>query len=411
MAVVTRIADGRGRPICMIVHSYYEEDPRVRREAESLVASGHEVDVIALRQPGDEPSAIVDGVNVRRLGVQRHQGAGVGTYLREYVSFLVRASLALVRAHRRRRYRLVHVHSLPDFLVLAALPLRLARVPVILDLHEAMPDFFRMRFPRLTNPAWYRLLLIEERFSIACANAVITVNDALADRLVRRGIAPAKVTVLRNSPSLLRFDRTAFPERRFMADGTLRLVYAGALTPTYELDSVLRAVARLMVRRSDLPITLAVYGRGDSEPGLHALAADLGLADRVAFPGRIPIADVPAALAAADIGLAPTRRDPFTDTSLSTKIFEYGAMGKPVVASRLPLVERVFAAGTVRTYEPGDDESLADAIVALVDEPEARMAAVAATLERVRELAWEREAGVLTALVDRMTRPGLSSAT
>jgi hypothetical protein len=41
------------RPICMIVHAYYEEDPRVRREAESLVAAGWEVDVIGLQHPGD----------------------------------------------------------------------------------------------------------------------------------------------------------------------------------------------------------------------------------------------------------------------------------------------------------------------------------------------------------------------
>ena len=42
----------RARPIAMLVHSYYEEDPRVRREAEALVAAGHAVDVFSLRRPG-----------------------------------------------------------------------------------------------------------------------------------------------------------------------------------------------------------------------------------------------------------------------------------------------------------------------------------------------------------------------
>jgi len=60
----------------MIVHSYYDEDPRVRREAESLVAAGHAVDVFALRRADDTVEADVAGVHVRRLGVQRHQGAG-----------------------------------------------------------------------------------------------------------------------------------------------------------------------------------------------------------------------------------------------------------------------------------------------------------------------------------------------
>ena len=65
----------------MIVHAYYDEDPRVRREAETLVEAGHEVDVFALRRPDDDASGTIDGVTVRRLGVQRHQGAGIRVYL------------------------------------------------------------------------------------------------------------------------------------------------------------------------------------------------------------------------------------------------------------------------------------------------------------------------------------------
>ncbi len=142
----------------MIVHSYYDEDPRVRREAEALVAAGHDVDVFALRRPTDDAEGTLSGVRLRRHDVQRHQGAGVGVYLREYLSFLVRSSWSLIREHRRRRYGLVQVHSLPDFLAFAALPLRLTGVPLLLDLHEAMPEFFRSRFPAASNPVAHGLL-------------------------------------------------------------------------------------------------------------------------------------------------------------------------------------------------------------------------------------------------------------
>ena len=103
----------------MLTHSYYEEDPRVRREAEALVAGGREVDVFALRRPGDPPQDVLAGVRIFRLDVQRHQGAGLGTYLREYLSFLVRAGWAVTRHHRRRRYVVLQVHTLPDFLAFA----------------------------------------------------------------------------------------------------------------------------------------------------------------------------------------------------------------------------------------------------------------------------------------------------
>ena len=387
----------------MVVHAYYDEDPRVRREAESLVAAGRPVDVFGLRRPGDEAHGALDGVTVHRLDVQRHQGAGLGTYLREYLGFLVRAGWALTRSHRTRRYGLVQVHTLPDFLVAGALPLRLAGVPVILDLHEAMPEFFRSRFPRATNPIVHRLLRLQERASIGLATEAVTVNAAMAERLVRLGVPAAKVSVVANSPSLTRFDPDGHPRRVFADDGTVRLVYAGALTPTYELDVAIDAVAAIRSSRPELPITLDVYGRGDAAEGLAAQAERLGIADQVTFHGRIPIVDVPAAVARADSGLAPTRHDRFTDMSLSTKVFEYAAMGKPVVASHLPMIARIFPLGTVSTYEPGDPVSMAAAIVALVDGPTDRAAAAERTAAIVAASAWEVEAVRYVALVDRLT--------
>jgi glycosyltransferase involved in cell wall biosynthesis len=393
----------------MLVHAYYEEDSRVRREAESLVARGRSVDVFALRRPGLAAEEELDGVRLRRLNVQRHQGAGLGTYLREYLAFLVRAALAATAAHRRRHYAAVVVHTLPDFLVLAALPLRLLRVPIVIDLHEAMPEFFRIRFPRASKPFIHRLLLLQERLSIGLATAAMTVNDALAARLVSLGVRAEKVTVILNSPSLERFDAARQPARGFMADGTLRLVYAGAVTPIYELDVLIDALALIRERRPDLAVELEVYGRGDAEEAFTARARDRAVADRVAFHGRIPLEDVPAAIAAADIGVAPTRRDPFTDFSLSTKIFEYGALLRPVVASRLPMVERTFPADTVTTYEAGDPASLAAAIIGLVDSSEDRDARIERTFARVRALSWEHEADRLAALIGRVAGDALSS--
>jgi glycosyltransferase involved in cell wall biosynthesis len=387
----------------MIVHAYYEEDPRVRREAETLVAAGWEVDVFGLRRPGEEPTAVVAGVNLRRLPVGRHQGAGLPVYLAEYGAFLIRALWAATRAHRRRRYGLVEVHSLPDYLVFAALPMKLVGVPVLLDLHEAMPEFFRSRFPKAANPISYRLLRLQEKISIAFANEVMTVNEPLAERLRKLGIKPERLTVVLNSPDLTLFDPGAHARRAFMADGTLRIVYTGALTPTYELDVLLRAIASVVAARPDLPVTATLYGRGDAQPALEELASELGIADRVAFPGRIPIDDVPGAVADGDIGVAPTRLDPFTGMSLSTKVLEYAAMEKPVVASRLPTVERYFAPDTLSVYEPGDSESLATTILGVVDDSDDRTARVERTRRRIDELSWTRQADAYKAVVERLT--------
>ena len=380
------------RPVAMLTHSYYEEDPRVRREAEALVSSGRPVHVFALRKPSDGPLAELDGVQIRRVDVQRHQGAGLRTYVSEYLSFLLRAGLALGRAHRRQPYGLVQVHTLPDFLVFAAIPVRLAGAPVLLDLHEAMPEFFAMRFPRSSGRLTGALLRTQERLSIAMASHVLTVNDALAERLVSQGVPAQKVSVVANSPSLARFDPSRHRRRRFMSDGTLRLVYAGAVTPVYELEVAIAAVAELRRQRPSLPVTLDIFGRGDAEESLRDCASRLELDDAVRLHGRIPLDDVPARIAGADIGLAPTRVNAFT------------AMAKPVVASRLPLVEKTFGSAAVTLYASGDPADLASAIFGLVDDPRARRARVARATRAVQQLAWERVSGRFVALVDRLAR-------
>jgi glycosyltransferase involved in cell wall biosynthesis len=406
----------------MLTHSYYEEDPRVRREAEALVESGRGVDVLALQAPGTPARECVTGVSVHRLPVQRHQGAPLGRYLAEYADFFARCTLAAARLHRRRRYGLVQVHTLPDPLVFAVSPLRMLGVPLLLDLHEAMPEFFRSRFPAASRPAVRAGLLGAERASIAFASHVLTVNDALAERLVELGVPRERVTVILNSPRADRFDPGVHAPRPFMADGTLRLVYAGALTPLYQLELAVEAIAMLggqggspaagtSPSRSSpnagtpLRVTLDLYGRGDARPAIEAAAAAFGVADRVTFHGRIPIDDVPSRIAGADAGLAPTRRDEFTDFSLSTKIFEYAAMGKPVLASRLPTVERYFGRDALCYFEPGDARSLAEAIRALVAEPDRREASATVASARVRELSWEREAARYVALVDGLAGP------
>jgi glycosyltransferase involved in cell wall biosynthesis len=108
-------------------------------------------------------------------------------------------------------------------------------------------------------------------------------------------------------------------------------------------------------------------------------------------------------VATADIGVAPTRRDPMTDFSLSTKLFEYSAMGKPVVASRLPTVEHYFPLDTLAMYTPGDPAALALAVTTLVDDPAERAARVERTAARADALGWEHQADRYAALMAGLT--------
>ena len=75
-------------------------------------------------------------------------------------------------------------------------------------------------------------------------------------------------------------------------------------------------------------------------------------------------------------------------------------MGKAVVATRLPLVERTFPTGTVWTYSSGDAASMAAAIAAVADDEAARDAAIARTAIIVQDAAWERASRAYLSLLE-----------
>lgn len=404
--------------LALVVHSYVDEDPRVRRAARAAVAAGWDVSMISLQRDGDPARGELDGARLYRQPVQRNQGAGISTYVAEYGRFAVLAARELLRIDRERPIDVVHVNSVPDWLVFAAVPLRRRhRIGLILDLHEASPELFRMRFARssrslLTRIAARALVSIvsfAERRSIAIADRVFVTAPRLRDRLTE--IAPQRgdaVEVLLNVPETQRFAAAAANDRTWMADGTLRLVYTGALTPIYEVDVIIRAVALLRSSPALLPVHLVVAGRGDQEPALRALAAELGVADAVEFIGRVPFEGVPALIRGADIALAPTRLDEFTDLSISNKVFEGMASGRLVLGTRLKTLDDLVPEESVARYASGSPAEAAAVIRRLVADPVERVSRIESGLAAIRGgLSWE-VVGVayVRRLIDLLPPPG-----
>ena len=129
--------------IAMVVHSYYPDDVRVRRECEALADRGDSVDLICLRKNGERTREQIDNVEVRRLPVQHIRGQGPLGYIKEYLSFFFRAAFTLTRLYLTRKYPIIQVHNLPDFLVFVTLIPKLLGAKVVLDMHDITPELFQ----------------------------------------------------------------------------------------------------------------------------------------------------------------------------------------------------------------------------------------------------------------------------
>src|SRR5579872_1832185 len=107
--------------VCMLAYTFYEADPRVRQYANALVERGDTVDVIALRQADWPKYGVVDGVNVIRLQGRQVNERRRFQYAHRITRFLFHAAATLASRHLAEPYQVVHVHSVPDFLVFGAL--------------------------------------------------------------------------------------------------------------------------------------------------------------------------------------------------------------------------------------------------------------------------------------------------
>src|SRR6266852_5892094 len=129
------------RSVCQVVQNVYDIDPRVRRKAEALVAAGYSVDVLALRSHEGKKGFCLNGVNVRTLALGKKRGSLV-RYFFEYAAFFLWVFIRLPLQMRKRRYSVVDVNTLPDFLVFAGIFARWMGAKIVLDMHEITPEFY-----------------------------------------------------------------------------------------------------------------------------------------------------------------------------------------------------------------------------------------------------------------------------
>lgn len=373
--------------VCLLRHGYFPEDPRVRKETCALLEEGYEVDVICLRDEGEKPVEVWQGVTIYRLPV-RHIRGGIGQYLGEYLNFFLRATVKLGIAHLKRRYSLVQINTMPDFLVFAAILPRLSGTKVLLDLHELMPEFFRAKFKHaILNKVLVRIIAFVERCSVHFAHSAIAVSSVQVKVLQQRKIR-RNFTIIHNVPDESLFTTKAGPVQPAAKQHDLVMISHGTVTERYGLHVLVEAVPLILKEVPNLKVYIA--GTGEFLPRIKQQVSRLGLSESIIFTGRVPLEAMASYIAQASVGVVPLLEDGYMELAAPNKLFEYVAMEKPVLASDVPGIRAYFDERQVGFFRPGDPEDLANKAIELLKDPQ-RQAGLASRAREVYEtIRWER---------------------
>ena len=384
--------------VCVIVFTEYAADTRVRRAAEAFVQRGDDVTVICPQSPSLAGRTELSGVNFSPIESIRYTSPdNPMAYVLLYLRFVFAAGYRALRLHLRRRFDVVHVHTMPDFLVFSAIGPRLLGAKVILDVHDLMPELYASKFDLPESHRIVRALKWVERVSVRFAHAAVAVHQPHLDALVAHGNPADKFTIVMNLPDPDMFRRR---EDRPQAS-EFTLIYHGMVGTRNGLDVAVRAAG--MVQDKLPGVKLRIIGDGDDFPRVQRLVEELGVSETVCLEqGWRPIEEVIPVLERASVGVVPIVDDPFTKYMLPVKLLEYVALGMPVIASSTATIRAHFSDDMLALTPPGDADALAARIVELYRDP-ARLSKLAIEADKFTDQHnWPREKTKYYQIVDSM---------
>jgi glycosyltransferase involved in cell wall biosynthesis len=397
----------RGKRVGMVVFSSYPADPRPRRTAEALLKEGMHLDLICEADEKLPKRENLGDLEIFRVRITHHRGGKV-SYAYEYSAFILMSASILAWRLLRRRYDLIYIHNMPDILVLSALLPKALGAKVILDQHDPMPELMMTIFNLEESSLGVRLIRKLEKWSIACANLVITVNVACKRIFAARSCPSEKIGVVMNSPDGEIFpyrDAASYPVSESTSGKPFVIMYHGSLVERNGLDLAVEALVR--VRKTVPNAELKVCGR--KTPFLEAVmqkARESGVENCIRYRGPKRLEELVSEIESCDVGVIPNQRNPFTDINTPTRIFEYLALGKPVIAPRTPGIQDYFDLDSLLFFEAGDATELAEKIEHLYFNPR-EATEIAERGQRVYLAhTWQQERETLVGLVAGLLNGG-----
>jgi glycosyltransferase involved in cell wall biosynthesis len=385
----------RKKSVLMLSYSHYDSDSRILRYAESLANRGDEVDAVALQKFAGEGPHTLNGVNVRQLQSRQYNERGKFDYFYRVFTFQLRAFWYLFR--NSRKYDLIHVHNIPDFLVLAALGPKVKGTKIILDIHDIVPEFYVSKFKVGENSLVIRALRWLERLSCRFSDHVIISNHLWYDKIVARSVEPRDCSVYINN-----VDSSVFYQRpRTRKDGKYIMLFPGGFQWHQGLDIAIRAFN--LIKDKVPQCEFHLYGEGSAEADLKALVAELHLEKRVLFFAPRKLSEIAEIIADADLGVVPKRANSFGNEAYSTKIMEFMALGVPVVASRTKIDSFYFNDSVLKFFESGNVEDMADAMWTVISNQNVRDSLIRNGLKFAEENSWKSREKDYFGLVDSLT--------
>ncbi|OQX89072.1 hypothetical protein B6D60_00135 [candidate division KSB1 bacterium 4484_87] len=346
--------------ILMVLQSDFPPDIRLEKEIDALTQNGYQVYLLCNNKKNLPRFETINGnFHIIRLPRFRLGRKNLQSLFGVPLSFNPIWLFYIAKACRLHKIDFIHVHDLP--LALGAIFVgKLFRLPAVFDMHENYPAALEVWgrkgfLPGLfRNPAFARKL---EKMSLKLCEKIIVVIEEHKEMLTSIGINPQKIHIVGNTVQTDKYIQLKIDaEIVEKYQENFVLTYVGNFSPERELEVAIQGVKILAPQIPNLKMILV--GDGGIREELEKLIENLGISKFVEFTGWVDFEKTPSYIAAANICIIPQPSNDLIDNGVPHKLFQYMALGKPVIVSDAKAMARIVRetkCGEIfRSHSPDD---------------------------------------------------------
>lgn len=372
--------------VCHITTVHSSLDTRIfYKECKTLARAGYEVFLIAQH----DKEELVDGVRI--IGLPRPKNRIVRILGINYKAFW----LAL-----REKANVYHFHD-PELLLVGALLKLFTHAKVIYDVHEDVPQQILSKhwIPTLLRKPLSIIFNFFEKFFARIVDGVVVATEGIAEKFNR-----FNPVVIHNYPDLHMLPDSSSTEHN---ENKKVIIYIGGISRIRGAVEMIRAL-EYIDNVEDLKLLL--IGKFESQE-LENELKKMPSYSRVSFLGWLQPLEVYKYLKKASVGLVCLHPEPRYILALPVKLFEYMAVGLPVIASNFPLWREIVEGNNCGIcVNPLDPKEIADAIKYILEHPdEARKMGENGRKAVLEKYNWEKEGEKLVELYKELLTINIKS--
>lgn len=352
----------RAKNIAMIAYTTLSNDSRVIREALAAKEAGYQVDFYTLNERN---KTNLDRINIIYTKNIQYKGKSKIKFILSYISFFIFCFFQVSYNHLIKKYKVIHVNNMPNFLVFSCIVPKIFGAKIILDIHDLIPEVYAQKFNISLNHPFIKFLYLEERISGNFADVVISTNRLHSQRLLFNKIKKSNFPIILNAADEKIFKPSN--NKNFLTKEII-IIYPTTIAKHLGIDILIDTME--ILKRRDVKVKLSIFGDGEYRETAMKLVNQKRLDDYIIFSdGFIDFSSLSEEFDKSHIGILPYPKGYSTSFQMPIKIHEYFIKGLCVIASDIEIIRDYFS-DCALLFKAGNPKDLADKIYMLIQDRE-----------------------------------------